>query len=31
VVDEAGTYLGFVSKTAVLDQYREKLITEEVL
>ncbi len=31
VVDEEGTYLGFVSKTAVLDQYREKLITEEVL
>ena len=31
VVDEEGAYLGFVSKTAVLDQYREKLITEEVL
>ena len=31
VVDEDRTYLGFVSKTAVLDQYREKLITEEVL
>ena len=31
VVDEEGAYLGFVSKTSVLDQYREKLITEEVL
>jgi len=31
VVDEEGAYLGFVSKAAVLDQYREKLITEEVL
>lgn len=31
VVDEQGKYLGFVSKTGVLNQYREKLITEEVL
>ena len=31
VVDEEGAYLGFFSKTSVLDQYREKLITEEVL
>ncbi|MES2689189.1 MAG: chloride channel protein [Bacteroidota bacterium] len=31
VVDEQGRYLGFVSKTGVLNQYREKLITEEVL
>ncbi len=28
VVNEEGVYLGFVSKTAVLDQYREQLITE---
>jgi len=31
VVNEDGVYLGFVSKTAVLDQYREKLMTEEIL
>jgi chloride channel protein, CIC family len=31
VVDEQGKYLGFVSKTGILNQYREKLITEEVL
>lgn len=31
VLDEDGVYLGFVSKTAVLDQYREKLMGEEVL
>jgi CIC family chloride channel protein len=31
VVNEEGVYLGFVSKTAVLDQYREKLMTEEIL
>jgi CIC family chloride channel protein len=31
VVNKDGVYLGFVSKTAVLDQYREKLMTEEVL
>ncbi len=31
VVDTDGTYLGIVSKSAVLDQYREKLMTEEPL
>ena len=31
VVTEDGTYVGFVSKTSVLKQYREQLITEEVL
>ncbi len=31
VLDEDGIYLGFVSKTAVLDQYREKLMGEEIL
>lgn len=29
VTDEGGKYLGFVSKTGVLNQYREKLITVE--
>lgn len=31
VVDEGGGYLGFISKTGVLNQYRTKLITEEKL
>jgi CIC family chloride channel protein len=28
VVDDAGRYLGFISKSAVLDKYREKLLTK---
>jgi CIC family chloride channel protein len=31
VTDTDGKYIGFVSKTGVLNQYREKLITQDVL
>ncbi len=31
VVDKDGTYLGIISKSAVLNQYREKLLKEEPL
>jgi CIC family chloride channel protein len=31
VVDEQGAYLGFISKTGVLNAYREKFIAEEVI
>jgi CIC family chloride channel protein len=31
VVDQEGKYLGFISKTGVLNQYRSKLISQETL